>query len=107
MDSASKKKRDDKKARKEEERAAKALEEEVKEPPVQEEEEDQEDALDYSSNEEEQLEKSKSLQRVEPRLPKTFEEKQTWPRVIVILEYANLETAKTKRGIELINCDDH
>jgi rRNA small subunit pseudouridine methyltransferase Nep1 len=53
------------------------------------------------------MEKSKSLQRVEPRLPKTFDEKQSWPRVIVILEYANLETAKTKRGIELINCDDH
>ena len=29
------------------------------------------------------------------------------PRVIVILEQANLETIKTKRGIELINCDDH
>jgi len=27
--------------------------------------------------------------------------------VIVILEQANLETANTKRGIELLNCDDH
>ena len=25
----------------------------------------------------------------------------------MVLEHANLETAKTKRGIELINCDDH
>ncbi len=27
--------------------------------------------------------------------------------MIVVLEAANLETVKTKRGIELINCDDH
>jgi rRNA small subunit pseudouridine methyltransferase Nep1 len=47
------------------------------------------------------------LQRVEPRLPRTFEEKQSMPRVIVILEHANLETANTKKGIELLNCDDH
>jgi rRNA small subunit pseudouridine methyltransferase Nep1 len=25
----------------------------------------------------------------------------------VVLEHANLETANTKRGIELLNCDDH
>ena len=37
--------------------------------------EEDEDNLDYSSNEEDQLEKKNSLQRVEPKLPKTFEEK--------------------------------
>ncbi len=34
-------------------------------------------------------------------------EKDGWARLIIILEQANLETAKTKRGIEIINCDDH
>jgi hypothetical protein len=43
----------------------------------------------------------------DPRLPKTQEEKQTFPRLIVILEDANLETMLSKRGIELVNCDDH
>ena len=44
--------------------------------------------MDYSSNEEDELEKKESLQRVEPKIPKTFEEKQNWPRLIVILEWA-------------------
>ena len=85
-------KRDEKKASKEEDKQALS---------------DEDDLLDYSSNEEDMLEKKQSLQRVEPRLPRTFEEKQSMPRVIVILEHANLETANTKKGIELLNCDDH
>ena len=40
-------------------------------------------------------------------LPSTFEQRQKNPRVFVILEAANLETVTTKRGIELLNCDDH
>ena len=47
------------------------------------------------------------MQQLHPKLPKTFEEKSNYSRVIVILEAANLETIKTKRGIELLNCDDH
>lgn len=47
------------------------------------------------------------MQLIHPSIPKTFEEKLSNSRVIVILEAANLETTKTKRGIELINCDDH
>ena len=29
------------------------------------------------------------------------------PRLIIVLEKANLETVKTSRGLELLNCDDH
>jgi rRNA small subunit pseudouridine methyltransferase Nep1 len=47
------------------------------------------------------------LQKLHPKLPKNFEEKSNYSRVIVILDAANLETIKTKRGIELLNCDDH
>jgi len=43
-----------------------------------------------------------------PKIPKNFEERENWKRLIVILEQANLETCKSKKGItELINCDDH
>ncbi len=57
------KKRDQKKARKEQEKLQ-----------VEEEKEDNIE-LDYSSNEEEEMNRKKSLQRTEPKLPKTFEEK--------------------------------
>lgn len=70
-------KRDEKKARKQVE--------EVK-PEVESEEE--EDVLDYSSNEEAEMDRKKSLQKVDPRPPRTFEERQAMPRVIVILEHA-------------------
>mmetsp|Transcript_4080 Transcript_4080/g.4996 ORF Transcript_4080/g.4996 Transcript_4080/m.4996 type:complete len:82 (-) Transcript_4080:148-393(-) len=60
---------------------------------------------DGSSAEEEC--KTKSLQPLKAALPSTFEKKQTAPRVFVILEAANLETTVTKRGIELINSDEH
>ena len=40
-------------------------------------------------------------------LPSSVAEKEKSPRVFIILEAANLETIVTKRGIELINCDDH
>jgi len=59
---------------------------------------------DGASSEEEEV---KSLQKLYPKLPKSFEEKDIMPRVFVILEAANLETIKTKRGIELLNSDDH
>lgn len=65
--------------KREEKEARKQAEQEVKS--------DDED-LDYSSNEEAELERRESLQRVEPRVPRTFEEKQSAPRLIVILEYA-------------------
>ena len=71
-------KRDEKKARKQVE--------EVK--PQVESEEEEEDVLDYSSNEEAEMDRKKSLQKVDPRLPRTFEERQAMPRVIVILEHA-------------------
>ena len=71
-------KRDEKKARKQIE--------EVK--PQVESEEEEEDVLDYSSNEEAEMDRKKSLQKVDPRLPRTFEERQAMPRVIVILEHA-------------------
>jgi DNA integrity scanning protein DisA with diadenylate cyclase activity len=57
-------KRDEKKARKQVE--------EVK-PEVESEEE--EDVMDYSSNEEAEMDRKKSLQKVDPRLPRTFEER--------------------------------
>jgi DNA integrity scanning protein DisA with diadenylate cyclase activity len=57
-------KRDEKKTRKQVE--------EVK-PEVESEEE--EDILDYSSNEEAEMDRKKSLQKVDPRLPRTFEER--------------------------------
>lgn len=62
------------------------------------------DSSSQGSSEEEEV---KSLQKIHPKIPRTFEEKSTHSRVIVILEAANLETIKTKRGIELLNCDDH
>ncbi len=42
-----------------------------------------------------------------PRPPKTLEEKQTKKRVIVVLEGANLESAKLGKSYVLLNCDDH
>lgn len=68
----------------------KALKEEKKKPVEKEPEEEEDEAadLDYSSNEEEEMNRKKSLQRTEPKLPKTVEEKQTSPRLIIILEYA-------------------
>ena len=56
-----------------------------------------------SSSEEEEY----SLQKINPEIPKTYLEKDSWARLIIILEQANLETYKTKRGVEIINCDDH
>ncbi|CAI2378143.1 unnamed protein product [Moneuplotes crassus] len=43
-----------------------------------------------------------------PKLPKNFEERQNWKRLIVILEACQLQITKNRRGDnELINCDDH
>ena len=42
-----------------------------------------------------------------PQLPKTMDEKQRNRRLIVVLEAANLDTVMTKKGIELVNCDEH
>lgn len=43
-----------------------------------------------------------------PKIPKGFEDRENWKWLIVILEQANLETCKSKKGLtELINCDDH
>lgn len=67
----------------------------------------------YDSHPEETKEKDmtlpdSSLIAEAPTLPKNFEEKENWQRVIVLLEQANLETTKGKNGqIELMNCDDH
>ena len=44
-----------------------------------------EEIEDNGSSEEEQR---KTLQKLRPRLPRTFDEKETWPRVFVILEAA-------------------
>ncbi len=33
-----------------------------------------------------------------PSIPKTYEERENWQRVIVILEQANLETTKGRNG---------
>lgn len=39
-----------------------------------------------------------------PKIPRTFEERQKWQRLIVILEQATLQLTKTKKGtMELIN----
>ncbi len=64
------KKRDEKQQRKEEEK------------------EESSSSDDYSSNEEDEMERKQSLQRIEPKLPRTFEEKQNWARLIVVLEHA-------------------
>ena len=43
-----------------------------------------------------------------PLIPESFEEKQKWQRLIVILEQATLHLTKTKSGtMEVINWDDH
>lgn len=65
------------------------------------------DASETSSHGSSEEEEVLTLQKIHPTIPKTFEEKSHSSRVIVVLEAANLETVKTKRGIELINCDDH
>ena len=41
------------------------------------------------------------------RLPKTALEKHDTRRVVVVLQQASLETVKTKKGFELLNCDEH
>src|SRR3989338_5229779 len=42
-----------------------------------------------------------------PKLPSTHEEKETEPRLIVILENCNLETINRGNKFELLNADDH
>lgn len=70
-------------------------------------------APQYDSHPEETKEKDlnvpdTSLIAEAPILPKNFEEKENWQRVIVLLEQANLEVTKGKNGqVELLNCDDH
>ena len=63
----------------------------------------------YSSEEEGSSDEElpDSLQLINPEIPKSYLGKDSWARLIIILEQANLETTKSKRGIELINCDDH
>lgn len=41
------------------------------------------------------------------RIPKNVLERNAARRVVVVLQQANLETVKTKKGYELLNCDDH
>eukprot|EP00830_Metopus_es_P007476 TRINITY_DN17100_c0_g1_i1.p1 TRINITY_DN17100_c0_g1~~TRINITY_DN17100_c0_g1_i1.p1 ORF type:complete len:258 (-),score=55.91 TRINITY_DN17100_c0_g1_i1:19-792(-) len=41
------------------------------------------------------------------KLPQSKDEKALWKRLIVVLEAAPLETIKKKKGIELLNSDDH
>lgn len=40
----------------------------------------------YQSSDEEEDPQTKSLQRIEPKVPKTFQEKQDMPRLILVLE---------------------
>jgi len=66
---------------------------------------------DHEGSEDEYLETwipKSGLKTEAPWIPKNFEEWENWKRLIVILEQANLETTKNKKGFtELINCDDH
>ena len=62
---------------------------------------------DASSEGSSELEQESTLQTLHPSVPRTMAEKTNQSRVIVVLEAANLETIKTKRGIQLLNCDDH
>ena len=41
------------------------------------------------------------------RLSKNVLEKSNARRIVVVLQQASLETVKTKKGYELLNCDDH
>eukprot|EP00033_Pygsuia_biforma_P005198 GCRY01005715.1.p1 GENE.GCRY01005715.1~~GCRY01005715.1.p1 ORF type:complete len:234 (-),score=54.39 GCRY01005715.1:128-802(-) len=43
----------------------------------------------------------------EAKVPKTFKEKESSSRLIVILEGCHLETVKVGNNYELLNCDDH
>ena len=68
------------------------------------------ETVESSESEEEEgssSEEDMGYQALHPEIPKTYLEKDSWVRLIVILEQANLETTRTKRTIELINCDDH
>lgn len=42
-----------------------------------------------------------------PKLPKTAVERDTQKRIIIVIERANLETAKVGKEYQLLNCDDH
>ena len=56
---------------------------------------------------EEESEESEEEEQHEAKVPRTKLERDTGKRVIVILEQATLETVKTSKGFELLNCDDH
>lgn len=43
----------------------------------------------------------------EPTLPRNAVEKENYKRLIVIIEGALLETVKTGKAFQLLNCDDH
>lgn len=70
-------------------------------------EEDGEEEMDEEVGSSEDDEGMLSLQKLNPEIPTHYMERQKWTRLIVILEKANLQTYKTPRGIELLNCDDH
>jgi rRNA small subunit pseudouridine methyltransferase Nep1 len=67
--------------------------------------------MDTFETEEKEIEMNvpkSGLKTEAPRIPKNFEERENWKRLIVILEQANLDITKNKKGqVELINCDDH
>lgn len=58
------------------------------------------------SEESEESEEEEENQH-EAKVPRTVRERDNGKRVIVILEQATLETVKTSKGFELLNCDDH
>ena len=42
-----------------------------------------------------------------PRVPRTLADKENAKRLIVVLEGACLETVKSGKSFQLLNCDDH
>ena len=58
-------------------------------------------------SESEESEESEEETQHEAKVPRTVRERDNGKRVIVILEQATLETVKTSKGFELLNCDDH
>lgn len=47
------------------------------------------------------------MEQREAKLPRTFKEKETQRRLIVVLDGAQLETVKIGNDYQLLNCDDH
>lgn len=90
------------------------MEEETKEEPVEDVKEIEEEQIELENKpisiemEKHETQEVNFLKKdLPPKLPQSLGEKEGQKRLYVVLEGANLETIKSGKNFELLNCDDH